>query len=247
MQCLHAMRFTFIIGLVPAASVRGPVKRRPDRAAAAGRPARASDTASGSCPFKRDVRARPPRAARHLPDRSALRVHVQLGTLAAPRRSRSTSKTRACLGPSRLLLVRTRNGRPASPARASASASTSAPGATCALQVGRRRQRLSEAGRVRPLRSVAARSRAASASVSCPSPSCQRQLPSAMPGRFMRASLPRPSTSCAGTIASAARDESASSISDQCGSAGSRPVAARALASSESHQPTAVSVSCVPV
>ena len=45
----------------------------------------------------------------------------------------------------------------------------------------------------------------------------------------MRASLPRPSTSCAGTIESAARDASASSISDQCGSAGSSPVAARAF------------------
>ena len=63
----------------------------------------------------------------------------------------------------------------------------------------------------------------------------------------MRASLPSPSTSCAGTIASAAGEPSASSISDQCGSAGSSPVAARALASSDSHQPTAVSVSCVPV
>ena len=44
----------------------------------------------------------------------------------------------------------------------------------------------------------------------------------------MRASLPRPSTSWAGTIASAAREARASWISDQCGSEGSRPVAARA-------------------
>ena len=44
-----------------------------------------------------------------------------------------------------------------------------------------------------------------------------------MPGRFMRASLPRPSTSCAGTIESTAGDAERSSISDQCGSAGSRP------------------------
>ena len=39
----------------------------------------------------------------------------------------------------------------------------------------------------------------------CPSASRQLQLPSAVPGRFMRASLPRPSTSCAGITASAAR------------------------------------------
>src|SRR5262245_17147501 len=38
----------------------------------------------------------------------------------------------------------------------------------------------------------------------------QRQLPSALPGRFMRASSPRLRTSCSGAIASAAADDHAS-------------------------------------
>ena len=46
-----------------------------------------------------------------------------------------------------------------------------------------------------------------------PRSSRQRQFPSVVPGRFIRASLPRPSTSCAGTIASAARRAYAISIS----------------------------------
>ncbi len=70
-------------------------------------------------------------------------------------------------------------------------------------------------------------------------------FPLTSPGRFMRASLPSPSTSCAGTIASDAREVAASSISPQCGSLGSSPVAARSRLPSASNQPTAVSVSCV--
>ena len=79
----------------------------------------------------------------------------------------------------------------------------------------------------RPVCSARPRRRLASAGVSAPRSSRQLQFPFVIPGRFIRASLPRPSTSCAGTIASAARDEYASSISPQLGSRGSRPVAAR--------------------
>ena len=55
-------------------------------------------------------------------------------------------------------------------------------------------------------RSARPRRRRAIAGVSAPRSNRQRQFPSVLPGRFIRASLPRPSTSCAGTIASAARD-----------------------------------------
>ena len=44
------------------------------------------------------------------------------------------------------------------------------------------------------------------------------QFPPTVPGRFMRPSTPSPSTSWAGTIASSAREQSPSRISDQCGS-----------------------------
>ncbi len=50
----------------------------------------------------------------------------------------------------------------------------------------------------RPAARVASRTRAASASVSCPSSSRQRQLPCSRPGTFIRASLPSPSRSCTG-------------------------------------------------
>ena len=53
---------------------------------------------------------------------------------------------------------------------------------------------------------VDSRMRAASSSVSCPRRNRQRQFPVDVPGRFMRLSLPSSSTSCAGTIDSAARD-----------------------------------------
>ena len=66
----------------------------------------------------------------------------------------------------------------------------------------------------------------ASSPVSAPGSSRQRQLPAVVPGVFIRASLPSPSTSWAWTIASVALVAEARSISDQCGSAGSRPVAA---------------------
>ena len=65
----------------------------------------------------------------------------------------------------------------------------------------------------RRLATVAARSRSASSSVSCPGSSRHAQLPSGSPGVFIRPSLPRPSTSCAGIMQSAGREESASSIS----------------------------------
>ena len=56
--------------------------------------------------------------------------------------------------------------------------------------------------------------------VSWPGSSRQRQLPNGSPGRFIRPSLPRPSTSWAGIIASAAREESAYSISCHGSSSG---------------------------
>ena len=59
------------------------------------------------------------------------------------------------------------------------------------------------------------------------------------PGRFIRASLPSPSTSCAGTIASLAGDAYAISIRPQCGSRGSSPVAARRRGGRSRYQPTA--------
>ena len=65
--------------------------------------------------------------------------------------------------------------------------------------------------------------RLASLTDSDPGSMRQLQLSDFAPGRFMRASLPSPSTSCIGMIASAARERIASSTSPQCGSAGSRP------------------------
>ena len=78
--------------------------------------------------------------------------------------------------------------------------------------LGLRRLRHGASLRVPP---SAARARAAS-------PSCR----STAPGVFIRASLPSPSTSCTGIIASAARDDSASSISSHGSRVGK--VAARA-------------------
>src|SRR5581483_2309551 len=92
---------------------------------------------------------------------------------------------------------------------------------------------------------VASRSRAARSSVSAPRCRRHRQFPCTRPGRFIRASLPRESTSCAGTIASRARDAIATLISPQAGSRGSRPVACCFLRDRLSNQPAAVSVSCV--
>ena len=46
-----------------------------------------------------------------------------------------------------------------------------------------------------------------------PARAASAQLPSGSPGVFIRPSLPRPSTSCAGIMQRAAREESASSIS----------------------------------
>jgi hypothetical protein len=53
-------------------------------------------------------------------------------------------------------------------------------------------------------------------------------LPSALPGVFMRASLPSESTSCAGTIATRAGEASARPISSHAGSSLETPAAAAA-------------------
>ena len=58
----------------------------------------------------------------------------------------------------------------------------------------------------RPQASASSRSQAIRASPSSSQRKRQPQLPSRWPGRFMRASLPRPSTSCIGTIAIPATD-----------------------------------------
>src|SRR5262249_17949124 len=89
-------------------------------------------------------------------------------------------------------------------------------------------------------------------SVSAPGAIRQRQLPSGSDGVFMRASLPRPSTSCMGTIASLATEENAARIKAQCipSSAWPKKEAAWRLSSSLaelSHQPSVVSLSWVPV
>ena len=78
----------------------------------------------------------------------------------------------------------------------------------------------------------------------------QRQLPSAVPGRFMRCSLARPSTSCSGNSASFATLWLVARISAQWMRAASlqaRYSAAKARTSGRalSHQPRAVSLSCV--
>ncbi len=43
----------------------------------------------------------------------------------------------------------------------------------------------------------------------------QRQFPAGRPGRFMRASLPRPSTSCSGTMAVSATEASTARMKAQ--------------------------------
>ena len=70
-------------------------------------------------------------------------------------------------------------------------------------------------------------------------------VPVVRPGRFIRASLPSPSTSCAGTIASARAGRVRELDQAPLGSRGSRPVAARSRGVSAANQPAAVSVSCV--
>jgi hypothetical protein len=71
---------------------------------------------------------------------------------------------------------------------------------------------------------------------------------------FMRASLPRPRTSCAWTIATRAGEENASRISDHHGSGSRTPASsiarstpARRSGGIDSYQPRTVSWSCVPV
>ena len=72
---------------------------------------------------------------------------------------------------------------------------------------------------------VRLRSQSKAAGVSIAGVHRQRQLPSASPGRFMRASLPRLSTSCKGAIASAAAEPHATSTS--AGATSPRPMAGR--------------------
>ena len=60
--------------------------------------------------------------------------------------------------------------------------------------------------------------------MSAPSRSRHFHEPSAVPGMFIRASEPSPSTSWVCTIASSAREENASSISRQCGSSPASPI-----------------------
>ena len=78
----------------------------------------------------------------------------------------------------------------------------------------------------------------------------QRQLPSAVPGRFMRCALSRPSTSCSGNSASRATLWLVARISAQwirSASSQARYSAAKARVAggAASHQPRAVSLSCV--
>ena len=80
-----------------------------------------------------------------------------------------------------------------------------------------------------PQRAAARRALARAAPARAARPSSRR----CSPGRFIRASEPSPSTSCTGTTASAAREESASSRSAQGDSSGKWPAS--------------VSVSCVEV
>ena len=67
----------------------------------------------------------------------------------------------------------------------------------------------------------------------------------------MRASLPSPSTSCACTIATRAREENVSAMRSHHGSSATPGRAAstraRRSAGSDSYQPRSVSLSCVPV
>jgi hypothetical protein len=84
--------------------------------------------------------------------------------------------------------------------------------------------------------------------------SCQRHERPVVPGMFMRASPPRPSTSCACTIATRAGEAKARRMSDHHDSRSRTPAwsivastIARSSSSSESYQPRTVSWSCVPV
>ena len=76
------------------------------------------------------------------------------------------------------------------------------------------------------------------------------QAPAAVPGWFIRASLPRPSTSCTETIATARGGEEQRARCQLGSSATDRPRGvdrARVPARRDSYQPRGVSLSCVPV
>ncbi len=100
----------------------------------------------------------------------------------------------------------------------------------------------------------AARSRdvAGSDAATCSQRNRQRQLPSTVPGEFIRAAESRPMRSCIGTIASTAFEAYAASIrkSGTAGAGGRSSdcaTTARAGPSRLAYQPTVVSLSCVPV
>src|SRR5208283_2868233 len=80
----------------------------------------------------------------------------------------------------------------------------------------------------------------------------QRQFPSWRLGTFMRASLPSPSTSCNGTIERLATEFEAARIIAQWTPSSHGPRYASACwrsysVAADSHQPSSVSLSCVPV
>src|ERR1051326_5994636 len=104
-------------------------------------------------------------------------------------------------------------------------------------------------------------SRVCSSSVSAWRVIRQRQFPLGRPGRFMRASLPNPSTSCTGTTTVSATEDISARMSAQWMSAEPAARYRRANARSSSmsasvrtlsppalfHHPTTVSLSCVPL
>ena len=89
------------------------------------------------------------------------------------------------------------------------------------------------------------------ASLICSSVIRQVQLPLGVPGTFIRASEPSVSTSCIGTIAKSATDPQAVRIRCQTGSSSTCGSYLRRNCRSFSviacHQPSVVSLSCVPV
>src|SRR5262249_14322754 len=121
-------------------------------------------------------------------------------------------------------------------------------------QATRHDTRLADAGgRARPAFLVSRR-RCSIAGASSVSAQRQSQFPLARPGTFMRASLPRLSTSCRGATVSAARDDQA-----RASSAGTTWASVSSLrsrspqtlrrrsADSSRYQPRVVALSCVPV
>ena len=176
----------------------------PDRSHARRARARQRDVVARSSACSRPATAARPRSFSRSTATSTCTSQSRSSSAVArrTRRSRSCSSSpRQDLGRSRILRLDPRLRRDTS------------------LKASASRPQLPRRVRGRPRRScapacasAAARSRAAWPCVSWPGSRrhCQFAAPIS-PGRFMRASLPRPSTSCTGTIASAHRDESARS------------------------------------